>query len=83
MPVKDRISPTRNTYIAEQPPDFPARPADSHPVRELRPPPGREVLQEAQVPPRRFRGQRLVPSGRGQMWVRVRSACLLFSAAHC
>lgn len=32
------------------------------------------MLQEVQGPPRRFRGQRLILSGRGHMWVRVRSA---------
>lgn len=66
--------PDQEHLLCRAAPDFPARPADSYPVRELCPPPGREVLQEAQVPPRRFRGQRLVLSGRGQMWVRVRSA---------
>lgn len=35
---------------------------------------GGELQREAQGPLKRFRGQRLIPSGSGQMWVRVRSA---------
>lgn len=79
MPLKDRISPVRNTYSAHPLPFLPDLLTPILSVRSVillgrcEEERCRSGRQEAKGPPRRSRGQYLILSRYGQMWVRVRS----------
>lgn len=79
MPLKDRISPVRNTYFAHPLPFLPDLLTPILSVRSVillghcEEERCRSGRQEALGPPRRSWGQYLILSRYGQMWVRVRS----------
>lgn len=79
MPLKDRISPVRNTYFAHPLPFLSDLLTPILSVRSVillgrcEEERCRSRRQEAKGPPRRSRGQYLILSRYGQMWVRVRS----------